>query len=165
MFTKERLLDLPIVLFFLALPLLLFWSVTFGGRTLVPFDNLYAFQPWLAFADQMQVSVPHNELLSDLLLENYAWKTFVVQALGEGQIPLWNPHIFAGVPFLAAGQHSALYPFSLLFYLLPISQAYGWFTVLHLFLAGLFMHIFLRVIRLGRLGATIAGVTYGWIAG
>lgn len=160
MFTKERLLDLAIVLFFLALPLLLFWPVTFGGRTLVPFDNLYAFQPWLAFADQMELSVPHNELLSDLLLENYAWKTFIVQALGEGQIPLWNPHIFAGVPFLAAGQHSALYPFSLLFYLLPISQAYGWFTVLHLFLAGLFMHIFLRLIRLGRLAATIAGVTY-----
>jgi O-antigen/teichoic acid export membrane protein len=160
--SKERLYDVLIVLALLALPLLLFWPVTVGGRTLVPFDNLYTFQPWQAFADQMGVNVPQNELLSDLLLENYAWKTFIVQALGERQIPLWNPYVFAGVPFLAAGQHSALYPLSLLFYVLPIAKAYGYFTVLHLFLAGLFMHIYMRVIGVGRLGSFIAGVIYAF---
>jgi O-antigen/teichoic acid export membrane protein len=159
---KERLYDLLIVLALLALPLLLFWPVTFGGKTLIPFDNLYTFQPWQAFADQLGVDIPHNELLSDLLLENYAWKTFVVQALREGQIPLWNPYVFAGVPFLAAGQHSALYPLSLLFYVLPIAKAYGYFTVLHLFLAGLFTHIFVRIIGIGRLGSFIAGVVYAF---
>jgi O-antigen/teichoic acid export membrane protein len=158
--SKERLYDLLIILALLALPLLLFWPVTFGGKTLVPFDNLYTFQPWQAFTDQVGVSVAHNELLSDLLLENYAWKTFIVQALQERQIPLWNPYVFAGVPFLAAGQHSALYPFSLLFYVLPVTKAYGFFTVLHLFLAGLLMHIYVRIIGVGRLGSFIAGVTY-----
>lgn len=162
MISKERLYDLLIVLALLALPLLLFWPVTLGGRTLIPFDNLYTFQPWQAFVEQMGVTVPQNELLSDLLLENYAWKTFIVQALREGQIPLWNPYLFAGVPFLAAGQHSALYPFSLLFYTLPIAKAYGYFTVLHLFLAGLFMHIYVRIIGVGRLGSFIAGVTYAF---
>jgi O-antigen/teichoic acid export membrane protein len=159
---KERLWDLAIVLFLLALPLILFWPVTTGGRTLVPFDNLYAFQPWKTFAESMGVGVPHNELLSDLLLENYAWKTFIVQALQDGQIPLWNPYLFAGVPFLAAGQHSALCPFSVLFYVLPITQAYGWFTVLHLFLAALFMHVFVRTLGVGRLGSTISAVTYAF---
>jgi O-antigen/teichoic acid export membrane protein len=159
---KERLWDLAIVLFLLALPLILFWPVTVGGRTLVPFDNLFTFQPWQTFADTVGVGVPHNELLSDLLLENYAWKTFIVQALREGQIPLWNPYLFAGVPFLAAGQHSALYPFSVLFYVLPITQAYGWFTVLHLFLAALFMHVFVRTLGAGRLGSTVSAVTYAF---
>jgi len=160
--SKERVYDLLIVLVLLVLPLLLFWPVTFGGKSLVPFDNLYAFQPWQTFASQVGVGVPHNELLSDLLLENYAWKTFIVQALQEGQIPLWNPYVFAGVPFLAAGQHSALYPFSLLFYVLPLPNAYGYFTVLHLFLAGLFMHIFVRIIGGGRLGSTVAALTYAF---
>jgi O-antigen/teichoic acid export membrane protein len=157
---KERLWDILSVLVLLALPLLLFWPVTLGHKTLVPFDNLYSFPPWQSFADQMAVGVPHNELLNDLLLENFAWKTFILESLQNGQIPLWNPYLFAGAPFLAAGQHSALYPFTLLFYVLPIPQAYGWFTVLHLFLAGLFMHYFLRTIGSQRLGATIAGVTY-----
>jgi O-antigen/teichoic acid export membrane protein len=159
---KQRLWDLAIVALLLALPLLLFWPVTFGGRTLIPFDNLYAFQPWQTFAQEMGVGVPHNELLNDLLLENYAWKTLIVEALHKGQIPLWNPYVFAGVPFLAAGQHSALYPFSVLFYVLPIPQAYGYFTVLHLFLAALFMHIFVRTLGAGRLGATIAAITYAY---
>jgi hypothetical protein len=157
---KERVWDVLIVLLFLVLPFLLFWPVTIGGKTLIPFDNLYAFPPWQEYAGSLGVSVPHNELLNDLLLENYAWKTFILQALRGGQMPLWNPHLFAGVPFLAAGQHSALYPFSALFYILPVTQAYGWFTVLHLFLAALFMYVFLRTIGAGRLGATIAGITY-----
>ncbi len=160
MIRKERVWDVLIVLLLLVLPLLLFWPVTVGGKTLIPFDNLYAFPPWQEYAGRLGVGVPHNELLNDLLLENYAWKTFILQALRDGQMPLWNPHLFAGVPFLAAGQHSALYPFSALFYILPITQAYGWFTILHLFLAALFMHVFLRTIGVGRLGATIAGITY-----
>jgi O-antigen/teichoic acid export membrane protein len=159
---KERLWDLAIVLFLLALPLILFWPVTIGGRTLVPFDNLYAFQPWQTFAESMEVGVPQNELLNDLLLENYAWKTFIVQALRDGEIPLWNPYLFAGVPFLAAGQHSALYPLSVLFYVLPIPQAYGFFTVLHLFLAALFMHVFVRTLGAGRLGSTVSAVVYAF---
>jgi O-antigen/teichoic acid export membrane protein len=157
---KERLWDVLVVLVLLVLPLLLFWPVSVGGRTLIPFDNLFALPPWQAYAERIGVGVPHNELLNDLLLENYAWKTFILQALRDGQMPLWNPHLFAGVPFLAAGQHSALYPLSALFYILPITQAYGWFTIVHLFLAALFMHIFLRTIGVGRLGSTIAGITY-----
>jgi O-antigen/teichoic acid export membrane protein len=157
---RERLKDVLVVVFFLVLPLLLFWPVTVGDRSLIPFDNLYAFQPWQAFAEDVHVGIPHNELVSDLLLENYAWKTFIVEALRNGEAPLWNPYLFAGVPFLAAGQHSALYPFSVLFYVLPIPRAYGWFTVLHLFLAALLMHFFVRKLGVGRLGATVAGVTY-----
>lgn len=160
--SKERLYDFLVVVALLALPFLLFWPVTVGSRTLIPFDNLYTFQPWEAYADQVGVGVPQNELLSDLLLENYAWKSFILQALRERQIPLWNPYVFAGVPFLAAGQHSALYPFSILFYVLPITKAYGFFTVLHLFLAGLFTYVYVRIIGIRRVGSFVAGVTYAF---
>ncbi|MBI3763139.1 MAG: hypothetical protein HY260_14920, partial [Chloroflexi bacterium] len=105
------------------MPLGLFWSVTVGGRTLVPADNLFNFEPWRSAADQFGVTRPHNELLSDLLLENYACKRFIVESLRHKEIPLWNPYLFAGAPFLAAGQHSALYPFSIVFYILPLSRA------------------------------------------
>jgi O-antigen/teichoic acid export membrane protein len=88
------------------------------------------------------------------------WKTFIVRSLQNRELPLWNPHLFAGVPFLAAGQHSALYPPSVLFYILPLSRAYGLFTVLQLWLAGVFMYVLGRVLRLRRFPALIAGVTY-----
>ena len=142
------------------LPLSLFWEVTIGGKTLLPADNFFAWPPWRAFAQEAGVNVPHNELLSDLILENYPWKRFIVECIRSRRLPLWNPYILAGVPFLAAGQHSALYPLSLVFYLLPLPRAYGWFTVIQLFLAGLSMYILARVLGMGRFGAILSAITY-----
>ena len=149
----------------LALALILFWPQTFGGETLLPADNLFQWEPWRSFAADQGVAQPHNSLLSDLILENYVWKRFILDSLRRpggltDKLPLWNPYLFAGAPFLATGQHSALYPFSLLFYVLPLAQAYGWFSALQFFLAGLFTYLFCRVINVNRLGSLIAGITF-----
>jgi O-antigen/teichoic acid export membrane protein len=145
----------------LILPSILFWPVALGDKTLVPADNLYQWEPYRTFAYQQGVPhPPRNELLSDLVLENLVWKRFTVQSLQAGEVPLWNPHLFAGVPFLAAGQHSALYPLSILFYILPPLRTYGLFTVVQLWLAGAFMYLFGRTLRLGRFPALIAGIIY-----
>lgn len=153
--------DLVALFVLLVLPLILFWPVTVGSQTLIPADNLYQWEPYRTFAGQQGVSLPpHNELLSDLVLENMVWKQSIVQSIQAGEVPLWNPHLFAGAPFLAAGQHSALYPFSVLFYALPLPRAYGLFTVLQLWMAGGFMYFFGRVLRLGSFPALIAGITY-----
>ncbi|MCJ7666857.1 MAG: YfhO family protein, partial [Anaerolineae bacterium] len=154
--------ELLIALGLFILPLLFFSLVIFGGKTLIPFDNLYSFEPWKSYVTQLGVGVPHNLLLSDLLLENYAWKEFIREALRSRQVPFWNPYLFAGVPFLAAGQHSALYPLSIIYYIFPLAQAYGYFTVLHLFLAGLFIYIYGRVLGLNRWSGLLAGVTYAF---
>jgi len=151
---------LALGLLLLALGLILLWPVTLGNRVLVPFDNLFAFPPWDHFAKSFGVGVPHNQLLSDLLLENYAWKLSIRQSLAAHQLPLWNPYLFAGVPFLAAGQHSALYPLSALFYIFPVAQTYGWFVLLQLVLAGLFAGFFARTIRLGGVASAITAITY-----
>jgi hypothetical protein len=142
------------------LPLVLFAPVALGARTLLPVDNLFTFEPYRSAAPAFGVDQPHNHLLSDLILENYAWKRFIIQSIQAGQLPLWNPYLFAGSPFLATGQHSALYPLSVVFYILPLWRAFGLFTVVQLGLAGVSMYLFLRVLRVSRLGALIAGMTY-----
>jgi len=141
----------------LALALLWFAPVLFLGRTLLPYDNLYTFEPWRSLRPGL---VPHNGLLSDLVLENAVWKLHIRRTLAQGQLPLWNPQIFTGLPFLAAGQSSALYPLSLLFYVLPLEAAYGWFTALQLALAGCNMYILARVLGLRPLPALFSGVVY-----
>ena len=114
-----------------------FGRVLFGGRVLLPADNLVLTLPWRAMAGQLGVGAPHNHLLGDMLFQNLAWKQFARETLLRGELPLWNPYVFGGEPFLAAGQQSVLYPPGILFYLLPTAQAYGWFTALHVLLAGL----------------------------
>lgn len=148
------------VLALLAAPFLLFFPVTVGGLTLLPADNVFQYEPFASLSGALGVGRPQNHLLSDLVLENYAWKRFILESIQARELPLWNPYVFAGAPFLAAGQHSALYPLSLIYYVIPLAQAYGWFTVANLGLAGVFMFVLGRTLRLGRAGALFAGLVY-----
>ncbi len=153
--------DALIIALLFALPLLLFFPQTLGGRTLIPADNLYQYPPYAADRESVGVpAVPHNHLISDLILQNVQWKSFIRESLSQGEIPLWNPHQFSGIAFMAAGQQSTLYPFSILYYVMPLWLAYGWFTVIQLGLAGVFMFAFVRGLGVGRFGSTVAGVTY-----
>ena len=157
-----RRIDVLIALFLLLLPLLWFAPQVLGGKTLLPADNLFAFAPWKNYAAEQGVGVPHNLLISDLILENRPWKALIIEALRSGNLTdlLWNPRVFAGVPFMAAGQQSALYPLSAIFYALPLWRAFGVFTWLQLGLAALGMYIFARVLRLRRAPAILAAVAY-----
>ena len=152
--------DLAILAGFLILPFLLYASVTIGGKTMLPVDNLFQWAPWQDYAAEYGAAVPHNSLLTDLIVENYAWKRFAVNSFRAGEIPLWNPYLFAGAPFLANGQHGMLYPFSWIFFLLPAAKAYGWYTIGQLWLAGAAMYIFGRVLHMRRGSAALAGLIY-----
>ncbi len=163
---SPRLRTLVCVVFLLLLPFALYLPVTLGGKTLLPVDNLFQYEPYRSTpagneltAQNGQVQL-QNELASDLILQNYAWKGFIRDSLRAGELPLWNPYLFGGVPFLAAGQNSALYPFSVLFLLLPLSTAYGWFMVSQLALAGLSMYALIRTYGLRRSSAVFAGVAF-----
>ena len=147
---------LPLALL-VVLPLLWFSPVLFTGKTLLPYDNLYLSQPWRALRPD---TVPHNALLSDLVLENAVWKLHVRSAFEQGELPLWNPQLFTGAPFFAAGQASVAYFLSALFYLFPIDAAYGWFTAIQLAIAGINAYLLARTLRLRASAALLSGVIF-----
>ena len=157
---RQRRPDLLVALLFLILPALFLAPTLFGGRVLLPTDVLYTFEPWQSFAGQLGVGIPHNHLIGDMVIQNLSWKGFAREVAWSRDVPLWNPHLFAGVPFLAAGQYQVLYPLAFFFYLLPVPWAYAPYTWLHLALAGLFMYAYLRVIRVPRIGATLGGIAF-----
>ncbi|MBP9501581.1 MAG: oligosaccharide flippase family protein [Candidatus Promineofilum sp.] len=157
--------DFLIILAYLILPLWLYASVTIGSRTMLPADKLFQWPPWRASAAELGLSTsgvvtPHNALISDLIIQNYAWKNFVLTSLSEGDLPLWNPYLFAGAPFLANGQHAALYPFGFIFLVVPLAKAYGWFALSQVWLAGVSMYLFGRILGMRRGGAALSGFVY-----
>ncbi len=158
---RRLLPDISLIALLFLLPLIAFWQQTVGGRTMLPVENLYQYEPYATYREVVGApAVPHNHLISDLVLQNMQWKLFIRASAAQGEIPLWNPYQFSGIPFLAAGQQSTLYPLSLIYYLLPLPAAYGWFTVAQLWLAGAFMYAFMRGVGVGRFGAAAAGITY-----
>jgi len=55
-----------------------------GQQDATPADNLFTFEPWKSYAAELGVGVPHNPLVSDLILENYGWKSLIVEAVRDG---------------------------------------------------------------------------------
>jgi hypothetical protein len=78
---------------------------------------------------------------------------FAAANLWAGKLPLWQPHLYGGAPFLADMQSGVFYPPNLLLFLLAPDFAYEaleWMAVLHIFLVGLFMYLCLRYMEPGR---------------
>ena len=158
---RRRRADLLILALLFVLPLLLFWSVTLGGKTLLPVDNLFQWQPWKAAADQFNAQIPQNQLVSDLILENYAWKHFIVESIPASADSAVESQSVCGCAVL--GERAALRILSVLAFSSTFAahaNAYGWFTVSQLFLAGAFMYVFCRVLGIGRLGSLTAAIIY-----
>jgi hypothetical protein len=73
----------------------------------------------------------------DTFLYFYPYWQAAADALRAGRLPLWNPHLFMGAPFLANSQVGFFYPLNWpLWLLLPIPYAVNASILLHLFIAG-----------------------------
>jgi hypothetical protein len=92
--------------------------------------------------------------------QNFAVRALAGQMIGDGQLPLWNPYIFAGMPLMAGVYGGAFYPPNWLFAILPAGLAMNVvvITTFHLALVGTYLCA--RRIGVERLGALIAGVAF-----
>ncbi len=152
--------ELACGLILIALPTLLLWSVTFGGKTLAPVDLLLLMPPWKHLAKERfpefrRVKAP----LLDVVQQYFPWRKFYAEQMRRGELPLWNPFMFCGTSFVGNGMSAIFYPPNLLFVALPVERAFGWVAWLHLVLAGLFMFGFLRQ-SLSPLSALTGAITF-----
>jgi hypothetical protein len=100
---------------------------------------------------------PNSDQLGGFAVRDWAAR----QWRAEGQVPLWNPMIFGGLPYVATlGHGDVFYPMSFLRLLLPVDLVLGLWFVIHTILAGVFAYLFLRRLGLSWLGAVVGGVAY-----
>lgn len=89
------------------------------------------------------------------------YRDYASAALRAGRLPLWNPYLFLGVPFLANPQTAVFYPLHWPFAGLPAAASLEASLALHLWLAGLGAAVYVRcVARLGWLAALAAGLAF-----
>jgi len=142
----------------LVLPMLLLWRVVFLGEAFVPADLLKDIYPW---GNPGKPAYPWNPLMWDGIAQFYPWRLFLSTSIHSGYLPLWNPHQFCGTPFAANSQSAIFYPLNAIFVLLPVKAAFGVSVILHLFLTGSFLYLFLRrSMNLARGAALIGAVTW-----
>ena len=77
-----------------------------------------------------------------------------------GHVPLWEPLLFGGMPYIGAGHGDIFYPTSFLRLAFPIAAVFDFGFVLHYLLAGLFTYALLRRFGLSWSGSVLAGLAY-----
>ena len=87
--------------------------------------------------------------------------TYEANRIAGGGFPFWNPYQGAGVPFLAALQPGALYPFRLLTLILPPAVAMGWSALAHVLLSVLGMYALCRKLGASGAGAAVGAMAFG----
>jgi len=76
------------------------------------------------------------------------------------RIPLWNPFIFGGLPFVDAMHGDTFYPLAIMQFLLPIHKALGYKLVATIFLAGIFMYLYLKKFGMTKRASVLGGTAY-----
>jgi hypothetical protein len=98
---------------------------------------------------------------NDQYSSGYAYRAWAAEWWKRlGHVPLWNPEIFGGMPFVAGMSGDVLYPTAWLRLVLPTHVAMNLGFVIHYVLAGLFTYWFLRRWRVSWAGAVAGGLAY-----
>lgn len=131
----DLLRDLLAVLSLWMLVCVCYWRIALAGRVLAAGDVFTYFYPYWAEA---------------------------TRAIRSGRLPLWNPYLFMGAPFLANSQAGFFYPLNWpLWLLLPAHRSVHLTIVAHLGLAGLTGYLWGRTsLRLEHISAWTVGSAF-----
>ena len=147
-----------ILLVFAAVLLLLFAPVLFGGKVLLPLDNLRGQLPFHRLAP----AEPHGNFLQGDLIQLVTPSLSAVRAAwSAGRWPLWNAQVGAGMPLLADPQAQALQPLVLLAYPMPLARAAGVTAALRVLTALVFCFLWLRRQGMSEAPALAGALAYG----
>ncbi len=98
-------------------------------------------------------------------LVSFLWPMyrFAARSLRSGTVPLWNPHLHSGAPFVADNQSGLFYPVNLIVFALlgpPSYQAMEGLVIFHIWLAAAGTFVLLRSLRLRRSAAVLGALAF-----
>ncbi len=92
---------------------------------------------------------------------------FAAAQLSQWTLPLWNPHLYGGAPFISDIQAGFLYPPNLALFLLNPGFDYPtmqWLSIGHLYWAGLGLYVLVRTLQPGGIMISRPGALFGAVA-
>jgi len=101
-------------------------------------------------------------VFGDYGLFDYPLAYYRRQSFWRGEIPLWNPLSECGLPFVAQWNPSTFYPLSLIYLVFPFPVSLGYYSLAHLYLAGLGMYILASTVTSNRFAGSVAGVAFAF---
>jgi hypothetical protein len=133
-------------------------------KTRISQDNkIFKYLPFILFAVLTVIMfrefIFSNQMLygSDTIEAGVMFRSFYANFVKEfHSIPMWDPYLFGGLPFVDAMHGDTFYPLAILQFILPIYKALGWKLILTIFFAGIFTFYCLRSFGFSR-GVSLVG--------
>ena len=97
---------------------------------------------------------------NDLLAQFGPWRAFLKNELAQGHFPLWNPYLMGGTPFFADPQNMMLYPLNWLTLPFTVPMGLTVFFFLHMVLAAVGMHLWLRSLGLSKNACRVGAILF-----
>ena len=129
------------------------------GKVLSNSDSFWYQAPWEDVRPD-GFDRPANPEIDDIPAQMHSFLQYTDERLPD--IPLWNPHIVSGRPFLANAQSAIFSPYSAPTYVIPFYDSLALVAALKLFIAAFGTYLLARRLRIGEPGALLAGVVYGF---
>lgn len=92
----------------------------------------------------------------------YPYADYLKASYESSQIPLWNPYMFSGMPFLATMQSGVLYPLNLIFILFNFPVALNIQVLIHSLIASIGMYLFLEDCKIDWTCALFGTILYAF---
>jgi len=98
----------------------------------------------------------------DTINQFLPWKSFIVRELHQGRLPLWNPYVFSGYPFIGNPQPAMFYPLELPALAMPLELFFPFYFALHAFLAAAMMYAWAYRRTKSAWAGVVGGLAWAW---
>jgi hypothetical protein len=99
---------------------------------------------------------------SDMVGYYYPYYEAVRTAVRAGHLPVWEPDLFGGYPFMAQPQQNAFYPPAWINFIVPTTIGVSWYVAFHIWIMGLGMVALVRALGGRWLPALLAGIGFAY---
>jgi len=86
------------------------------------------------------------------------WRDFIRDALWQGTVPLWNPHLYTGLPLMSNGQAAIFYPPNIVYWTLPMAWALLVDALAHNIFFAFGAYTLARSLRLSQTSALVVAI-------
>jgi len=144
-----------------------FWPGLLPGHTVSAANYLWSAAPWNTAVPS---SVPIDSLHPTVFGSNpqlvdgvTVFEPFLQYTRSQlPHIPLWDPYIMGGMPYLADMQSAIFSPFSLPAYIFPFWWSLGVIALMKVVVAAMGTYLLARALKMGIAGAFLAGLVFGF---
>ncbi len=143
-------LKIPVVFsLFLILIVFLFRPVFFQHKTLFPANLMVStYVPWKYEPFSGYPNGPANKPMGfDDIRQFLPNRKILREEFNKLSIPLWNPYIYSGTPFMGAFDTAVWYPLSWIAIAVPLMAGWDFLVIIQPILSFVFMCLFLRSMK------------------